>query len=55
MAVEHYGEVYKCNICGNKVEVIEAGGGTLACCGKEMERIKEKPQTTTVNIPDSGG
>jgi desulfoferrodoxin-like iron-binding protein len=54
MAVEHYGEVYRCKICGNKVEVIEVGGGTLVCCGKEMESIEDKP-TTTVNIADSGG
>ena len=54
MAVKHYGEVYRCNICGNKVEVIEAGGGTLVCCGKEMESIEDTPQTT-INIADSGG
>ena len=54
MAVEHYGEVYLCSKCGNKVEVIEAGSGTLVCCGKEMESIEEEPQNT-VNIADSGG
>lgn len=54
MAVKHYGEVYQCKICGNKVEVIEVGGGTLMCCGKEMKSIKDKPETT-VNLPDSGG
>ena len=26
-------QVYKCNICGNIVEVLNAGGGTLVCCG----------------------
>lgn len=36
MAVEEIGEVYKCEVCGNEVEVIAAGGGTLVCCGKEM-------------------
>jgi len=54
MAVEHYGEVFQCKICGNKVEVIEVGGGILMCCGKEMKSIKDKPETT-VNLPDSGG
>ena len=54
MAVERFGEVFGCNICGNKVEVIEVGGGTLVCCGKEMESIKDEPETT-VNIADSGG
>jgi desulfoferrodoxin-like iron-binding protein len=50
---EHYGEVYQCKICSNKVEVIEVGGGTLVRCGKEMESIEGKPKTT-VNLPDSG-
>ncbi|HRY63704.1 MAG TPA: desulfoferrodoxin FeS4 iron-binding domain-containing protein [Patescibacteria group bacterium] len=31
------GQVYKCEICGNVVEVIAAGGGTLVCCGAPME------------------
>ena len=25
-------EIYKCNICGNVVEVFHAGGGNLSCC-----------------------
>ena len=54
MAVKHLGEVYYCNICGNKVEVTEVGSGTLVCCDKEMESTGSKPQTT-VNLPDSGG
>ena len=36
------GDVYKCGICGNIVEVLFSGGGTLVCCGKEMELLKEK-------------
>jgi len=54
MAVEHYGEVFQCKICGNKVKVIEVGGGTLMCCGKEMKSVEDKPEAT-VNLPDSGG
>ncbi|NMC51160.1 desulfoferrodoxin FeS4 iron-binding domain-containing protein [Candidatus Kuenenbacteria bacterium] len=30
------GQVYKCEICGNVVEVVSAGGGTLVCCGEPM-------------------
>jgi superoxide reductase len=30
------GEVYKCDICGNVVSVLESGGGTLVCCGEAM-------------------
>ncbi len=33
-------ELYKCNICGNLVEVIKSGEGELVCCGEAMELIK---------------
>ena len=29
-------EVYKCDVCGNIVEVLHAGQGTLVCCGQDM-------------------
>jgi superoxide reductase len=29
-------EVYKCEICGNVVKVIETGEGTLVCCDQPM-------------------
>jgi superoxide reductase len=31
------GEVYRCDICGNKVSVIEGGAGDLVCCGENMK------------------
>lgn len=34
------GQVFKCNICGNVVEVRVVGGGELVCCGKPMELQK---------------
>ncbi|MDV4152699.1 desulfoferrodoxin [Clostridium sp. AL.422] len=34
-------QVYKCDICGNMVEVIQVGGGTLVCCGKPMTLLSE--------------
>lgn len=34
-------EVYKCSVCGNIVEVLSVGGGTLSCCKKEMILMKE--------------
>ena len=34
-------EIYKCDICGNIVEVVHASGGTLACCGQSMTLVKE--------------
>jgi len=36
-------EIYKCNICGNIVEMLHTGVGELVCCGEPME--KQKPQT----------
>ncbi len=29
-------EIYKCSVCGNIVEVIHVGGGTLSCCDQPM-------------------
>lgn len=37
-------EVYKCNICGNIVEVLHSGAGELVCCGESMELMKEKKE-----------
>ena len=28
--------IYKCEVCGNIVEVLHEGQGDLVCCGKEM-------------------
>ena len=39
MAVKEVGEKYRCNICGNEVTVTKAGGGTLVCCGEDMELV----------------
>ena len=38
--VKNIGEVYKCSVCGNVVEVKKVGGGELVCCGKPMDRIE---------------
>jgi desulfoferrodoxin-like iron-binding protein len=57
MAVEQLGEIYFCKVCGNVVEVIRVGGGTLVCCDQNMERKVAKSQTITAlpeNLPDSG-
>lgn len=34
-------EVYKCDTCGNIVEVLLGGAGELVCCGKPMKRLVE--------------
>lgn len=38
------GQIYRCNVCGNIVELIHVGGGKLVCCGKPMELQKEKTE-----------
>jgi len=35
-------QIYKCNVCGNIVEVIHTGVGQLVCCGEPMELLTEK-------------
>jgi len=42
MPVENIGEKYVCRICGNEIEVIKVGGGTLVCCGQDMDRIQDE-------------
>jgi len=34
-------QIYKCNICGNIVEVVHTGQGQLVCCGEPMELQEE--------------
>ena len=35
-------QVYKCELCGNTVGVLFAGGGELVCCGKPMGCQEER-------------
>jgi len=37
-------EVYKCEVCGNIVELLHEGAGQLVCCGKPMVLQKTKTQ-----------
>jgi superoxide reductase len=39
-------QIYKCNVCGNIVEVIHTGVGQLVCCGQPMELLTEKTADT---------
>lgn len=34
-------EVYKCEKCGNIVEVLQGGSCTPVCCGEPMKLLKE--------------
>ncbi len=35
-------EIYKCEICGNIVEVLHEAQGELVCCGKPMTLMNEQ-------------
>ena len=35
-------QVYRCELCGNIVELINVGGGELVCCGQPMTLLEEK-------------
>jgi superoxide reductase len=39
-------QVYKCNVCGNIVEVLHGGVGQLVCCDEPMELLDEKTADT---------
>ncbi|MCD6163178.1 MAG: desulfoferrodoxin [candidate division Zixibacteria bacterium] len=34
-------QIYKCQICGNIVEMVHDGAGKLVCCGKPMTLMTE--------------
>ena len=34
-------QIYKCEICGNIVEVLHEGKGELVCCGQPMKLYRE--------------
>ena len=46
-------QIYKCKACGNIVEVLTGGAGTLTCCGASMELLDEKTAdaTTEKHVP----
>jgi len=48
LAVKEVNEKYRCNICGNEVIVTKVGGGTLVCCGEEMELIEPKKEESVL-------
>jgi superoxide reductase len=38
------GEAYLCEVCGNKVRVLESGDGELVCCGEPMKALGDEFQ-----------
>ena len=41
-------EVYQCEVCGNMVEVLHVGQGTLVCCGQPMVLQKENTKEASL-------
>ncbi len=37
-------EIYKCEICGNVVCVVESGVGVLVCCGQDMKLMESQTE-----------
>lgn len=37
-------EIFKCNVCGNTVEVTSPGSGELVCCGQKMSKMNPKQE-----------
>lgn len=46
-------QIYKCEACGNIVEVLDAGDGDLACCDEPMALLEEKTEdaSTEKHVP----
>ena len=46
-------QIYKCETCGNIVEVLHGGPGTLVCCGQPMKLLVEQTAdaTTEKHVP----
>ncbi len=54
-------EVYKCEMCGNEVEVLKGGMGALECCGQPMILMAPKTEDAgmekhlpVVEVTDTG-
>ena len=41
-------QIYKCEICGNIVEVLHEGRGELICCSQPMKLFEEKTADSSV-------
>ena len=35
-------QIYKCEVCGNIIEVLHGGAGELVCCGQPMKHEAEE-------------
>jgi superoxide reductase len=42
--VSKCGQVFKCNVCGNIVNILTVGGGELVCCNQAMLLMQENQE-----------
>ncbi len=40
--------IYRCELCGNMVDLVVHGGGTLVCCGQPMTEMTENTTDAAV-------
>ena len=38
------GQIWKCNVCGNVIEVLHEGADALVCCGEPMNSMNVKTE-----------
>ncbi|MBM7623798.1 desulfoferrodoxin [Sporohalobacter salinus] len=41
-------EIFKCDICGNVVELVQAGAPALVCCGEDMKKLEAQTEDSSV-------
>ncbi len=41
-------KIYKCNVCGNIVQILHCGVGDLVCCNEKMELLEEQTADMTL-------
>ena len=53
MGVKAVNQIFKCEHCGNIVEVVNVGGAELVCCGEAMKLMEEKTadSSTEKHVP----
>lgn len=39
-------KIYKCDICGNVIEMLHDSGVSVVCCGQDMRKLEEKNSDT---------
>ena len=40
--------IYKCEVCGNVVEVVDAFEPPISCCGQEMVKLTEQTEDSSI-------